>query len=340
MNRPQKSLVRLALAVHRGLLSANASGRCIELPTGAWQRATDLVARIRRAELHGWLLAAARLRKDLGNVLTTLQAPLVQLERTLSNCLWSPYRASPVDLYEDMASLDEQFQAMSFDSKSQQLAVRTEPITLEARYLGPFEIRLDLRRLATDGPYRVIALDPHPAVSRDGVTHPHVLGEVLCEGDGRTAIRQALTQGRLLDFFQLVVNLLRTYNHASPFVELALWDGESCGDCGATVTADERCICERCEDTICCDCATTCGDCEGSFCNQCIGKCDHCHDAVCGRCLQPCAGCDRVVCSECLDHERCPHCHEQEEPKVLDAPTETAGAAIHADGLGQVVVPA
>jgi hypothetical protein len=340
MNRSQKSLVRLALAIHGRLRRANSSGRLIELPSGAWQRAADLVRQIRCAELHGWHLAAAKLRDDLGNSLMSLQAPLVQLERILANTFWNPYQARPADIYEDLLLLDEQFAAMSFDREAQQLSVTTEPITLENRYLGPFEIRLDLRRLASDGPYRAIALDPHPAASREGVTHPHVLDEVLCEGDGRTAIRQALAQGRLLDFFQLMVNLLRTYNHASPFVDLALWDGESCGDCGETVTADEQYICERCEDTVCGDCQVACDDCAGSFCNQCITKCDHCHDASCGRCLQPCSSCDRVVCSGCLDHERCPHCHEHDDSQNLAPRAETVRVEVHADGLGQAAVPA
>ena len=202
---------------------------------------------------------------------------------------------------------------MSFDLRSTYLSVTTEPITLEGHYLGPFEIRLDLRRLTAESPYRVIALDPHPAASREGVTHPHVLDEVLCEGDGRTAIRQALAQGRLLDFFQLVVNLLRTYNRESPFVELALWNGEGCGDCGETVTAEYRYECQRCEDTVCGDCQTTCGDCEGSFCSNCISECANCHDAHCGRCLSSCAAASASFVLSCLDdHERCPNCHEEE----------------------------
>lgn len=341
MDRPSKPLVRLALAIHRALVIPCSRERLIELPTGAWQSATELVRRLRRAELHRWHLAAATLRGDLRHTLSSLQSPLIELERTLVGPSCNPYLARPTDIYRDLVAIEEEFAALSFDCRFHTLSVTTEPITLVGHFLGPFEVRLDLRQLKCESCYRVIALDPHPAASREGVTHPHVLDELLCEGDGRAAIRQALVQGRLLDFFQLVANLLRTYNAESPFVELALWHGEDCSDCGETVTPEYRFLCERCEDAICSDCQTTCGDCECSFCNSCISKCPNCLDAYCGRCLTGCSACTRVVCSECLDEqERCPDCHEEELPEELDAPAEAAGAPIHADELGQTVLSA
>ena len=112
---------------------------------------------------------------------------------------------------------------------------RLEPITLEDVYLGEFEIRLDVFRLSELSsriPYTVIALHPHPASSSDDVTHPHVSGRHLCEGDGSAAIRAALSHGRLFDFFSMVLGVLRTYNSDSPYVRLEDWNGVSCYDCG------------------------------------------------------------------------------------------------------------
>ena len=37
--------------------------------------------------------------------------------------------------------------------------------------------------------------------------------------------------------------VLRTYNPESPFVELALWNGSSCSDCGAGVDEDHSYSC-------------------------------------------------------------------------------------------------
>jgi hypothetical protein len=340
MDRPQKSLVRLALSIHRALVSPARPARHIELPTSAWRYATDLVRQIRRAELHRWLLAASKLRADLQYALATLQSRIMEMEPIPATAPARPYLARPTDIYEDLVSLEASFEATSHNLRSNYLSVTTEPVTLEGRYLGPFEVRLDLQRLTSERPYRVIALDPHPAGSKEGVTHPHVLDEVLCEGEGRTAIRQALIQGRILDFFQLVVNLLQTYNRESPFVELALWNGEDCGDCGDSVSAEYRFECERCEGTVCHDCQTTCGDCEGCFCTNCIGECANCHDAHCGRCLKSCAGCQCVVCSGCLIEERCPNCHETETLPTTGTEAETTCAPIHTDRLGEAAIPA
>jgi hypothetical protein len=81
MDRPPKSLVRLALSIHRALVAGGTPGRLVELPTGAWQCATGLVRQIRRAELHGWDLAAAQLRDDLRRTLASLQARLTEMEQ-------------------------------------------------------------------------------------------------------------------------------------------------------------------------------------------------------------------------------------------------------------------
>lgn len=341
MDHPSQSLIRLTLAIQRALDPSRSPARLIELPTGSWGRASELIRQARRAELQGWHLATARLQTDLRHALAALQSPLAELEQLLTRCSSLPYRAAPAEIYGDLCSLASEFDALEFNLPSQWVAVTIEPITLEGHYLGPFEIRLDLRRLAAELPYRVIALEPHPAASRAGVTHPHVVDEVLCEGDGRAAIRQALLQGRLLDFFHLVANLLRTYNRESTFVELALWNGEDCSDCGGSVTADESYVCERCAETVCGDCQGACGACERGFCSRCVGQCDHCQQVCCGRCLESCAGCQRDVCPMCLsDQERCPPCHEQEQPAEMPTSAAATGAAVSAHGLGQTAFSA
>ena len=163
---------------------------------------------------------------------------------------------------------------------------------LEGVYLGPFEIQLQWARVTNGGEpaYRVIAKDPHPAESRENVTHPHVMDEILCEGDGKHGIRRALSEGRLLDFFTLVAGVLRTYNPESPFVELALWSGSSCSDCGALVDEDYSYSCHKCGDTICGECETVCGGCDDSCCSGCIGSCAACEESFCRRCLKTLRG--------------------------------------------------
>ena len=77
--------------------------------------------------------------------------------------------------------------------------------------IGPFKIVLDWSDLSVTKPYQIIAQELQPAASDDEVTtHPHVHGRMLCEGEGRVPIRNALRQGRLCDFFLLVQQVLQT----------------------------------------------------------------------------------------------------------------------------------
>ena len=246
------------------------------------------------------------------------------------------------DIYRDLLAVEDEFEEINFDRKRRWLSVTTEPIELEGIYLGPFEIRLIWgptpdREVPT---YRVIARDPHPAESRDNVTHPHVLDEVLCEGDGKHAIRQAFAQGRLLDFFTLVAGVLRNYNPESPFVELAMWYGQSCSDCGTVVSEDESFTCQRCDETVCRECEVCCPGCDDSCCSNCIAACAACDETFCSHCLSRCAHCHASVCSGCLEDERCTNCHDDEELESVDNSALAASAEIQPDGLGQALVSA
>ena len=99
----------------------------------------------------------------------------------------------------------------------------TESITLEGVCLGPFEIRLELRRLQDIGrrsPYLVIALDANPAATAENVAHPHVNDDMLCPRDASTAVNAALASGRLCDCFMIVQSVRNPYNSGSPYVRI------------------------------------------------------------------------------------------------------------------------
>ena len=168
---------------------------------------------------------------------------------------------SASDIYRDILALDDEFEEVEIDLDEHELSVTTDRIVLEDIDLGPFEIRLDWQRLGASSAYRVVALDPNPAARSDDVTHPHVQDEQLCEGEGRAAIRAALAEGRLYDFFLLVSQLLHTYGRGSAYVELDDWDGVPCDDCGGSVDEDDRYYCQRCGATLCGSCSVTCQGC-------------------------------------------------------------------------------
>jgi hypothetical protein len=333
-----KPILRLALAIHAQLIAGEKNEPLVELPNDSWNRCSELVRQIRRAQLRGWHLAAHQLRSDLSYSMISVSDQLAPIREHLPRSTIVEPTMSASDLYRDLLALRETFEDMEFDLAARRLSVTTEAIELEGVYLGSFEIQLLWSRPLQGSPpaYRVLAKDPHPAQSRDNVTHPHVMDEVLCEGDGHRPIRKALAQGRLLDFFTLVHSVLRTYNSESPFVELALWSGSTCSDCGAVVDEEYSYSCHRCGDTICGECETNCGGCDESCCSGCIGSCPVCEEAFCRPCLTICEGCQRRICSGCLvENERCTRCHEEESQEE-----EPADAQVQPHGVGQVIVPA
>lgn len=336
-----KKLLRLASAIHAEL-NAHKSRERLELPTSCWDSCAELVSKSLRAEMRGWHLAAEQLRRDLGYSIPNLQSELNALASKLPRVTTSKTMTRIGDIYADLLVLVIEFNQTDYDVRGRWISVTTEPITLQGIYLGPFDISLDLRRAGDNCAYRVIAQDPHPPESRDNVTHPHVMDERLCEGDSRHAIRHALAQGRLLDFFNLVANGLRSYNPESPFVALEVWYGGTCSDCGAVVDEDDCYVCRKCEETICGNCECGCSRCGASCCSQCITVCEVCDDNYCRGCLSPCKQCRASVCSSCLEEdERCSGCHEKELREQNPITTQASiGAEVQPHGMGQAAVPA
>lgn len=315
MMRKQEPLIRLAIAIREQLSPRRCAVENTELPTSAWQQCDTLLGKLRRARRRGWHLAVGRLQRDLQGATQRLQGALSEIDRQLETSTAELRRASVSDICADLIALREEFDEVTFDRRGRTVSVTTEPITLEGVHLGPFEIRLDWDGLAESGPdnYRVIALDSNPAASNDSVTHPHVQDEVVCEGDGRQPIRHSLQQGRLLDFFAIVANLLRTYNAGSPYVLLSEWHGVPCVSCGTTVCDDERYICEKCETAMCGECYYSCPGCDGIYCSECVTHCEGCDEYHCRPCMKHCSRCGIELCQGCLDNdERCSDCHDQE----------------------------
>ena len=345
MSTLNKQFARLAVAIHAQLLSRRGREPLIELPIEYWQRCSDLVRRVRRAQLRGWQLAANELLRDLRYTIPSIEHELTALLQKLPRPMETDRIVTSGDIYQDLVALKEEFEGLEYDLRTCWLSVVTEPIVLGGIDLGAFEIQLQWDQLArSEAPtYRVVAKDPHPAESRENVTHPHVMDQVLCEGDGRHAIRQALAQGRLLDFFTLIAGILRTYNQESPFVELALWHGSMCSDCGAGMSDDEGYSCQKCGEIVCSDCESLCGGCDDSYCSACMSVCAACDDNYCLPCLATCHGCQARICSGCLnENERCPNCHEKDFPEAGIDPCASPpdGAAVQSHGLGQTPIPA
>jgi hypothetical protein len=311
MKSIDKQLLRLALAVESQLQNPTQTERRIELPARSWDSCLKLVRQARRAHVRGWTLAENELLIELRHALDDLRGELGSIHGLLPSIIRPGRSVKAADVYSELEALGEEFEHLDFNLSERWISVTTEPISLESVNLGAFEIRLDLNRLTyTDSAYRVLAVDPHPAESRSNVTHPHVMDDLLCEGDGRHAIRAALSQGRLLDFFLLVRGVLRTYNPESPFVELALWRGQVCTECGSTTCEEDCYSCERCTELICIDCEFSCSECHSSTCSGCTSTCVSCDATFCSPCISRCRDCGQPTCTACLTNERCKSCYE------------------------------
>lgn len=318
MTRKEIRFARLAVEIAAQLEHKQPLAAHLELPSAAWDRCQEELRKIKRAERHGWHLAAASLRIELKYSLELLRGELLDIQHQLKPPANEDgnHAATASDILADMVALHEEFEVVSFGKRDHIIAVTTEPIELEGIYVGPFKIELDWSDLLEGHPqnYRVIAMEPHPAESNDSVTHPHVSDETVCEGEAYQPILSALKQGRLLDFFQIVDSLLHTYNDGSPFVALDQWyGGASCADCGTRGSEeDDWWCCEKCDVTLCEGCYFECTESGETRCSHCVRQCHVCLEHVCEEIVRHCKSCNKRTCRNCFENERCMSCHEQE----------------------------
>jgi len=277
------------------------------------KRLEAIQRRISLAEARQWRAAAASCTSHMGSACREVGFRLQDLQRAIGR----PDTRVPSlkDIYQEIRQAVSEFGALKYDPEGKVLSVTTEPIVLDGLYLGPFEIQLHIPELSEaryNSPYRVEALDPHPAAANEAVTHPHVSDERLCPGDAGASIDAALSQGRVCDFFMLVRSVLRHYNPHSPYVSLDNWEGICCAECGYVVSDDASRWCTSCEETFCSECTRCCAVCEEIACLNCLKECPGCEDLVCPACMSRCPNCEREICGACLDDRACP-CKEQDE---------------------------
>ncbi len=338
MSTLNKQFYRTAARLQQALVRQRGQVRPITLPSAQWQRLATLVSALEIALGHNWQSAARARRRHILDELDRLQRSLADLQHRLAaETAYQPL-ASQGELYRDLLALAAEFPRIAVLETACTLCVTTEPVILEGLVLGPFEIRL----VADDGgplSYQVVALEPNPARSNLEITHPHVNGDQLCEGDGRRALAAALADGRLFDFFSIVNQLLHTYAAGRAYVELENWQGVPCHECGTTIDEDDRCHCGACDQTLCLECACSCVRCGEGLCFHCAGPCPVCSEIHCASCLEQCVQCGTRVCQTCLQENLCPRCFEHEQDdRAGDSEMGTAPsaqAAVYADRLGE-----
>ena len=262
-----------------------------------------------------WFAACEECCKSIARHLSQIPYSVSKLESLMDRRQKEVPNLSGV--VEELKAVQDEFDDVAFNAEERALCVVTEPITLEDIYLGRFRILLDLDRLGElyqKVPYYIVAIEPHPAANDEAITHPHVSNEVLCEGDGGAAIRAALEEGRLSDFFSMVRSILTTYNPDSPYVPLADWDGVACYDCGYVMDSESSYSCSYCGNAVCDNCSRVCANCGEIVCGECVSHCEVCDRSLCPECAKTkCSECESVCCESCISDGLCPECKEQKE---------------------------
>lgn len=298
MNHAERKLLRLAQKIHEANAAPAALPK-VPAPTSRWDEFLRLVRRQGEVQARGWTAAAGYLGHELDATLENLQSELTVCRKALCGPPAEVPFASPREIVADLLALQNEFVEFDYCLKSKSVTAVTEAIAFQGIELGRFAIELRWERLRPFrwGCYSVIAQAPNPAGSDESITHPHVQAEGLCEGDAGPAIRKALAEGRLLDFFLIVRSVLETYNASSPYVPIEDWEGVCCEDCDARIVPSEANGCINCGRRICDGCHSYCPSCEDGFCYECRADCQVCEETYCSNCLEPCAACGgRTAC--------------------------------------------
>lgn len=284
----------------------------------------------------GWLCSAEKIRTRANRNLTDFSYQLQSFKGLIDSGQVKLPNLSCI--YAEFEQLELDLGQFRFDINEKSISVVTDPVTLKDIPLGPFEIKLFIDQICniyTDSPYRIIALNPNPAGSNDSVTHPHVSDERLCEGDAVVTIRKSIEQGRICDFFMIIVNILQTYNPDSPYVSLDDWQGVCCYDCGRTEAEDESYYCEFCDRDYCAHCSTYCQICDITICLGCAFECPSCGKPVCIECTTSCRDCEEVLCKDCLNEEcLCSSCQEQRKENSDEEINSTTGTQVQPYSMG------
>lgn len=336
MKLPIRHRWRAALRIANTLVQQNSVDRTLVLPAHAWR---ELEARVRRHDAaldRQWLVAAAALAADFDIRLRWLESDL----RAVKGDARSHQPPVVRIIYQELVALTDEFDDVEIRLAQTTIRVRTEEMVLEGLDLGRFDL---VWNWSGEQHLTVQAVEPQCPSSREDVTHPHVMDDVLCEGDAAPVMQRALAEGRLCDYFLIVKQTLETYNKHSAYVSLDEWSSSYCERCGDSVNPDDMSGCEACGESVCEGCIGTCTKCEQTCCRMCLGRCSECEEEFCPRCWPipdrrpPSKICPTCQAAQAADEET--DADEQvDETETTETPDASANHPVHAAGVGQVAV--
>jgi hypothetical protein len=297
----QRLALRAARKIHAHLSGLAGRPAAPDLPQASWNELSKTLANLHAAERRGWSVARQSLALEVDYLAGRVKRELEQLRQSLPAGPASVTIPAAGQIARDLFSLETEFAEVELNLRSRTVGVRTDPITLENVDLGNFWIVLHWDRIGQRSTYEIQAQVPSRPSGADGVIHPHVQDQRLCEGRGASAIRAALQSGRLSDFFLLVRQILENYNAPSAYVSLADWQNTiACGECGTPLRANACSRCEGCDRACCADCLAACQHCGNTVCDTCCGACSPGTSRCCHACSPPAVASRPPACPSCL----------------------------------------
>jgi hypothetical protein len=344
----RRQRLRAAQRIHDQLCGTALSSGLVDVPEAAWKELHSTACRLQYVLAREWRVAGQQLLDDLSYMARRFERELITFREQLPRSLSATLLSTPREISNDLLTLQQEFDEFTLDLRERTLSAVTGPIDLEGVSLGAFRIVLHWDLIGQRKAYEVEATEPNPAEGNEEVTHPHVRDRLLCEGEGTAPIRAALSQGRLLDFFMLVRQILETYNADSAHVALDRWNDVNCCNCGWRMPSEEHGTCERCHAPLCSDCSSGCQNCDFAVCGECTGQCAECGDCFCLGCLRS-TDSGQLICTSCLETKE-----EQQDDSEDDFPADDSSAgpeagqeslapsplAIQPLCMGQAAVPA
>jgi hypothetical protein len=153
----QKTALRAARLIRQRIAERWLSPSRSAFPDGFCHSLHRLVRLIEIARHRDWPAAVRHLTTDLAREVEYSRQRLAEFAHELQQAT-PKHLPTESEIFREIMAVHDEFGDVEIDLAEGELAITTDPIVLDDTHLGPFQVRLDIGRLAGRQPYRVVAL--------------------------------------------------------------------------------------------------------------------------------------------------------------------------------------